>query len=278
MQARARSYKPEDKAKSGCIVSIDEKGDLEIEYGVIRPKEAPVEAVKAKKLSPAEQKAAEKKAKEEAKKRADSKTTIPYDLKHRLSETLTRAAAKAVELDVDLGMEILIAGLMSEGEPYQEKICLRVGGELADDIISGAEFAEMLKRVQKLSPKQKLAALARLAGASFSFLHRQGGEPPLEHPDVIAVLRAIEPRDLEKSLQSEFNAADYFKTVSKALCLRAIREALGPDQAKQLAEKSAADIQKFTIAKVPSTGWLPPELRTSAYTGPTGKSESKKKV
>jgi ParB family chromosome partitioning protein len=34
-----RSYTPEMRAKSGCWVSIDHNGELEVKYGKIKPKE-----------------------------------------------------------------------------------------------------------------------------------------------------------------------------------------------------------------------------------------------
>jgi ParB family chromosome partitioning protein len=50
--------------------------------------------------------------------------------------------------------------------------------------------------------------------------------------------------------------------------LKAISEAINPDEARKLASKTKADIWKWALDNLAKTGWLPKELRTVHYKGP----------
>ena len=81
-------------------------------------------------------------------------------------------------------------------------------------------------------------------------------------------MNAIEPKALNAALRGAFDAKDYFNGVSKALCLKAIEEAMGADMARQQAKKTKGEIAAFAAENVPETGWLPIQLRAKGYDGP----------
>ena len=91
------------------------------------------------------------------------------------------------------------------------------------------------------------------------------------------LLREIYPVEslMNAALRAAFDPKDYFAGVSKGLALAAITEAVNADEARKASNKKTGDIAKIALANVPTTGWLPKELRTAHYDGPAGKSQRK---
>ena len=91
---------------------------------------------------------------------------------------------------------------------------------------------------------------------------------PRDDSGPIAICNAIEPKALNAALRGAFDAKDYFNGVSKALCLKAIDEAMGADMARQQAKKTKGEIVAFATENVLDTGWLPIQFRAKGYDGP----------
>jgi ParB family chromosome partitioning protein len=70
------------------------------------------------------------------------------------------------------------------------------------------------------------------------------------------------------AIAKRFDASDYFTSAPKPFVIKAIAEAINPDEARKASAGSKNDIVKFAMANVVKTGWLPKELRTVHYKGP----------
>jgi ParB family chromosome partitioning protein len=93
-------------------------------------------------------------------------------------------------------------------------------------------------------------------------------------PDAIrirwpVIRQALNAGVFNAALAKRFDAENYFSTAPKAIVVKAIAEAINPDEARKAATgKSKAEIYKFALANLGKTGWLPKELRTVHYIGP----------
>jgi ParB family chromosome partitioning protein len=109
--------------------------------------------------------------------------------------------------------------------------------------------------------------LTQLAANALDFQHtsHDHNDP---HEGAMVIVNAIDAKAFNAAARGAFDAKDYFAGVSKMLCLKAIEESLGPDLARQQAKKTKPDIVAFAIENVPTTGWLPLQLRAKGYDGP----------
>jgi ParB family chromosome partitioning protein len=126
-----------------------------------------------------------------------------------------------------------------------------------------------LAMIRKLTPQQRMEMVAQFAAAALDFQNMpldQDKDDKFHGPR--AICNAIDAKALNAALRGAFDAKDYFAGVSKALCVKAIEEAKGADLARQQSKNPKGDIAKFAIANVPTTGWLPPQLRAKGYDGP----------
>lgn len=95
---------------------------------------------------------------------------------------------------------------------------------------------------------------------------------PLVLQQVVEKVRdAVTPKVMLDALRKRFDAEDYFKSAPAALCLAAVSEALGADEARKLTGKKKAELVKWCVANVAKKGWLPIELRTKSYDGPVSR-------
>lgn len=253
-----RAFTPEQRAKSGCFVAISDQGQLRIEAGRVKPAEKKkVEAAERAKTKP-------------AKKAADAEPVVSQALTHRLTVQVTQAAAKAIVLEPDVAFVVGIAALLSSTSYGTGAVELKNTGMGAREKETEVDFETAFKRVMKLTPKERMALFAAQVGDAFNFQNAT----LIEDPDVVCICNAMAPKGINAALRATFDAKDYFDSVPKALCLRAITEAVNADEARKVSGNPKADIAKFATANVPKTGWLPPELRTTHYDGPTAKAKA----
>lgn len=84
-----------------------------------------------------------------------------------------------------------------------------------------------------------------------------------------AIREALPANLINNAILKRFDAADYFGNAPKVLVLKAIGEAINPDEARKVSKKTKAEIGKFAIANIGNKiGWVPKEMRTPAYVGP----------
>lgn len=82
------------------------------------------------------------------------------------------------------------------------------------------------------------------------------------------IRQALDENVFNAAMAKRFDAKDYFSGAPKPLVLKAVSEAINPDEARRLASKTKADIWKWALDNLAKTGWLPKELRTVHYKGP----------
>lgn len=267
---RARSFDEKKRKQLGCIVNVEE-GRLVILYGIKRPTEATAPAAAA---SDDEAAKPAKPAKPETPAEADEED-ISQALLHRLSVQLTNAAATALILDEQLAISVLLAavGCMSNcGAKVSVNGLGARGGERG--LLGADDMKRALPLAMKLKPAERITLLAQLAANALDFQWS-----PHNHMDnsegAQVIVNAIDAKAFNAAARGAFDAKDYFGGVSKMLCLKAIEEALGPDLARQQAKKPKPEIVVFAVENVPTTGWLPLQLRAKGYDGPPVKKPGK---
>ncbi|MCK1676611.1 transcriptional regulator [Bradyrhizobium sp. 150] len=82
------------------------------------------------------------------------------------------------------------------------------------------------------------------------------------------IRQVLDENVFNAAMAKRFDAKDYFSGAPKPLVLKAVSEAINPDEARRLASKTKADIWKWALDNLAKTGWLPKELRTVHYKGP----------
>jgi ParB family chromosome partitioning protein len=98
---------------------------------------------------------------------------------------------------------------------------------------------------------------------------RVWGTPDAVRTKLPSIRQVLNAAVFNAALAKRFDAEDYFSSAPKSIVVKAIAEAINPDEARKTsAGKSKAEIWKFALANVGKTGWLPKELRTVHYAGP----------
>jgi ParB family chromosome partitioning protein len=96
---------------------------------------------------------------------------------------------------------------------------------------------------------------------------------PFHMPDAVrtklpTLRQALNAGVFNAALAKRFDAENYFSSAPKGFVLKAIAEAINPDEARKVSAKTKAEIWKFALANLGKTGWLPKELRSVHYAGP----------
>jgi ParB family chromosome partitioning protein len=279
-EIKMRGYTPEQRAKSGCFVSLLASGHVKIEPGKVKPEErqkvvAQERARERKEAQPDKGKGGKSEAKPEAR--------ISNKLIERLAAQLRDAAKAVIVREPNVAIAAIIAGCAS----YDDTCDIR--GRSAD--ISAArsaftdgkkhpDFSSVFTSQLKATAEQRNMTLAQIAAAALNFHTFDAAAPPLSDKGVAALCNALNPKAMNAAILDAFDAKDYFESVSSEMLKRAISEAgYSEDQAKT-AQKTKGDLAKFAIANVPKTSWLPVQLRLASYAGPKAaavKPASKKK-
>ncbi|WP_315804056.1 ParB/RepB/Spo0J family partition protein [Bradyrhizobium sp. SZCCHNS3002] len=261
---RARSFDDKKKKQLGCILDVVD-GGLVVLYGIKKPPEVKAETAGAPDHTAAQSQASPTKPAAPADADHDE---ISQALLHRLSVQLTTAAATALVLDEQLAISVLLAAVGCYGNCGVKISVNGLGARGGERGLLGAEdMKRALPLAMNLKPAERITLLAQLAASALDFQHSQYDHMnPAAGAEVI--VNAIDAKAFNAAARGAFDAKDYFAGVSKALSLKAIEEALGPDLARQQAKGGKAEIVAFAIENVPPTGWLPPQLRAKGYDGP----------
>lgn len=255
-----RCFSDKQKKKLGCVIEIED-GALSFTYGIQRPaaasKSAPAptagEAPAPVKPKPPIAKASEVE-------------DVSQALTHRLSIQATDAAQTALVQDSDLAISVLLAAIAS-GSPEYVRAGVRGMGADKLDLLGARSFAGNLELARALKPAERTAMLVLAAGGALDF-QRHSSNADIITGNASVVCEAIAPAAFNAAMRGAFDAKDYFESVPKSYSLLAIKEAVGVDAAKKLESSPKPDIVKFAVANVPTTGWLPPQLRVKGYDGP----------
>ncbi|SDC07642.1 chromosome partitioning protein, ParB family [Bradyrhizobium brasilense] len=261
-----RAFTDKQKAKLGCMVAVDDDGGLEIQYGISRPPATTKSEAAAR--PPTAGESPEIKASSKSGKPAEP--DLSQALIQRLSTQLTSAAHTALNQDQDLAISVLLAGLASSA-PDGIRVNVTGMGAGKLDLLGARKFADALELARALKPAERIGLLVLVAGAALDFQRYSSNDDNLLKGNPGLICEAIKPDAMNAALRGAFDAKDYFNSVPKALCLAAIKEAIGADIARQQEKKKGPEIAAFALANVPSTGWLPPQLRIKGYDGPPAK-------
>jgi ParB family chromosome partitioning protein len=265
--ARMRAFDAKKKKKLGCIVDVEE-GKLVVLYGVSKPDNA--------KLSRGDAEAARRveAALPPAKSKDADEPEISNALLHRLSMQLTKAAATALIQDEQLALAVMIAGFDSYDDSGVKVRASGLARREVGELLGADSMQKSLQLALAMKPAERISLLVQIAADALDFQQRALDQE--DHDDgAIAICNAIDAKLFNPAMRGAFDAKDYFQGVSKALCLKAIEEALGPDLARQQGKNAKADIVAFAIENVTPTGWLPTQLRHNGYDGPPVKAKGK---
>jgi len=259
-----RSFTPELRAKSGVIMAFGYRG-LEISYGRTKPEE--------KRKVDAQVRATDRKKKTASKVKAGEPVGVSNALMQRMSEQLTKAAHATLAADTDLALPAILAGFAAgEVVVVEERGLPTKQGPYGGRKTS--KFDTAFKQFLAMSGPEAMKALAAIAGRAIDMQVHHADHAPLKNQGNVALIGAMKPSAFNKAMREAFDYKDYFDSVSKPMVLAAITEAVNADEARKVSGKPKADVAKFANANVPKTGWLPPELRTVHYDGPTAKAKA----
>jgi ParB family transcriptional regulator, chromosome partitioning protein len=262
LAVRGRSFDAKKRKKLGCIVDIED-GRLFVLVGIKKPDEVRIAG------SAADDDGAAPASSAKASAKAPDEPEISQALLHRLSVQLTTAAATALIQDEQLALSVLLAAVGCYGDCGVKLSVngLAVRGDNERGLLGAEQMDRALPLAMQLKPAERITLLAQIAANALDFQQRSLDEDD-KHSGAIAICNALDPKLINPALRGAFDAKDYFGGISKALSLKAIEGALGPDLARQQAKNSKVEIVAFAVENVPPTGWLPVQLRAKGYDGP----------
>lgn len=268
--ARARSYDAKQKKKLGCIVDIED-GRVVVLYGVKKPTEVKLFGGESADDDGEELPAGVKKRAAAAE---PEEPEISNALLQRLSIQLTTAAATALILDEQLALAVLLAGFGCYSVSGVKASISGLGARGERGLLGSEDMSKALALATQLKPAERISLLAQAAANALDFQGRSMDTDD-RHSGPLAIVNTIDAKAFNAAMRGAFDAKDYFAGVNKALCLKAIEEAMGADMARQQSKNGKIEIVAFATENVPATGWLPPQLRAKGYDGPPMKMKGK---
>jgi ParB family transcriptional regulator, chromosome partitioning protein len=288
-------YAADEKARSGCIVGIDnsydwsEKRDVTailIRTGLVRDEdEGASSAPSAAHQQPArghidgdeeqddgaDASAAELgSAKTWASEAPTNKPDDPFDVSGALTGDITtaqtEAACRALTAHPDLALRVLVAALTSTWTA-PARVSLGSTAVGARRVERHHEFANRFETVRAWPDERVMAELAGLVGASLDLVAHNG---VVDRANDIHLVAALPGADYLAAMRDVFSPADYFKRASRETAVAALREMADagaiPPLAPDLDAAKKADLADAAAAQAKACGWLPPQVRHPAYT------------
>jgi ParB family chromosome partitioning protein len=247
--ATARAFKPEQKAKGGCIIRIGEGGALIVEAGLVKPKEGTSQFANH----------------HSAKQAPRAEPALDHVAIRALKDWRSVAAGEAVQRDERLALAALLAGLDNWNGPINVDWQM---GSSHEKMTAAKTFPGALAILRKLPLDKLVSLVVKAIAASIDVNDDDSGE----------FVEALDQKVYTDALRKQFDAKVYFKGASKPHILSVIEEALGVDEKRRNNDKSQTDLAKFAVDSVAPIGWLPEELRTEAYVAPKPKAAAAPKV
>ena len=276
----SESWNPDDMALAGAVIGIGHGGKLSVERGLVRAED---EAAAGK---PANGKTARKTNGSPA-----PGSSPGQALSDRLVEDLTahRTAALRMELagKTDVALTAVVHALaLPVFFPHEDESCLgitldsaelRGSAEGIEDSAAGKALAEWHGAWRRRLPATpaalwdwllqqdsatRLDLLAYCAGCSVNAVrkrHEREGSDSLAHADRLAVALGL---DMTQWWQP--TAQSFFRHVPKLRILEAVKEAVSPEAAENLAKLKKDALAAEAEQRLAGTGWLPAILRSPA--------------
>lgn len=128
----------------------------------------------------------------------------------------------------------------------------------------------------KATPEARVAMLCQVAANALSIqISSATAKAPIEDIGLQALVSEMDMKFLNNAIKVEFDAKDYFDSVNLQACVDAVRDACGDGAAAEVAKMKKGGAAKFAAEHVVKENWLPKELRTCHYRGPTEKQTSR---
>ncbi|MDM0052973.1 ParB/RepB/Spo0J family partition protein [Variovorax sp. J22R115] len=275
-----RTWRPEQKARSGAMASLDHRGGLHIERGLVRPADD-LGPERARRLDP-----------DEDERDAVASPSARPGFSERLMRDLTAHRTAALQAALMQNPRIALVtlvhrmaetvfGLYGTGNDVV-KVTVRVTGDstLSQD---ASDYAS--------SPAATLLSQAetewgdRLPGSPTALFQWLLGQPDTTLQDLLAYctarsIHAITPRSrsrdhsdtLAEALGVDMadwwlpTAATYLSSVSKAQALEAVKEATGVGATAVMAKMKKGELAAHCARQLEGTRWLPGPLRAMPAT------------
>jgi ParB family transcriptional regulator, chromosome partitioning protein len=278
-------FTPEQKARSGCLVSLETDFDevakgyvtrIAVSTGLIRPVDdgqADLEDAVAR--APSAAHGAGAVSAPEAPTDDDDPFEVPETLRITIHEAMTVASAEVLKANVYTALQVLVAQLE----------CSNSGGPVKVSDQGNAVVSDRSKRDYKRPFSRRLrdvdgalieAMLVTLAGRVAQSLNMVPSGPGIYNATTeageVAALRDFLPGDhYLPAMRRHFPAADYFARASKATAIAALEDMhagghrFGLSGSEDLMRMKKAALAEWAAEQAKACGWLPPQLRHRDY-------------
>lgn len=248
----------EERARSGCVLSLGRDGKVSAREYIIRPEDAPEKKEAGAAVASAE----------------PEEKGLCAALVDRLAEQATRAVQAALPSSPKAGLAILLAGALCEhrGAGPVHVTLGGLGGAQAQLHNTGGfdtVLAGLLAR-----PVDELLDVAAAVAAHAVNLHHYNRSAPAARPSARALMGALDTDAMATALEDAFDGEGFFKAVPKGVILSIVEEVLGGAEARRVKDFKKGELVAFAVASVLPTGWLPAEIRHPGYVGPAGAIEA----
>jgi ParB family chromosome partitioning protein len=293
---RPPKFAPEDVARSGVLLSIGHNGQLDVEYGFVRPEDATDSDARDPDAEDDDTSLADGEEEDHtpnsAANGADTDAddamvgkSLPDRLIQELTAYRTVALRDALARDFDTAfLAVLHAMCLDLFYVYGARSCLQINAKhhmpmnvagLADLVAAKAieerhaqwqaklpeDATQLWDALVRLSGQESLAPLfAHCAGLTVNAVREphQPRREALRHADRLAAALSLDMASAGWSAM----AGNYLGRVTKAQILEAVREAKGDNAVQLVAHLKKADMAREAERLLDGTGWLPVVLRT----------------
>jgi len=258
----------DQKARSGCLVSIDHKGKLAIATGLIRP-----EGIEQTDLEEFvdDDRGGHVVAPAPAEADTGPAPADPFDISQALLEDITSAqtdvAASVLARDPHLALRVAVVALATP--TYHSPAKLTITNEVSTlPEMRRSSFDTAMADRGTASIDHLLRELAGLVAQSLQLTVRSGTKP-LEAAD--GLVSALVGAEYLSGMRGAFSAADYFRRARKETAIAALEEMhdgghhFGLMGRADLEAMKKADLAEWAAEQAKACGWLPPQLRHPSY-------------
>jgi len=250
---KSRAYTDKQKSGAGVIIHLREDGRPEYLRGLIRK---PAPKAQAKGASPASR-------------REPEAPPLNWDARRALKDFQDNALGDLLVKHPKDVMALLLASAAFDGhDPIVSTALEDSDGKFT---FKGFEAGYLL--FKKMTPEKMGAALCAMFPNCVEASDYQG-KPKKDAPLLIKI---VGEKEYQAALAVKFygNSKRYFDGASKNHMLGVMAEAFGPVARDHAEDKTEAQLRTIFDGEIKGTGWLPPELRTKVYSGPSAKKPAK---
>lgn len=279
-------FTAEEKARSGVVIYLYTNGQIEFQFGALLPGmpeaclqhdqtdiEDAIDAAEDDELPTASEDVGRE---DEVGDAGDTPFAISGALTERVTTALTLSAATALATEPMTALRVMLAGLMVASYATPAKIAVTHFDARGVGAQAERDFDEELARAMRIPDEAVIADLAGLVATSLNLVRRQHYHDrkragAAHDQDVAALIAVLPAGKFIDEARRTFNAADYFKSATKATALAALEEmheaaaAIGLAPEDVLAGMKKAELASAAASHAQACGWLPPELRNATY-------------